>query len=667
MRSNFNVSDNLPALTRLATCIRMLSAQGVEQANSGHPGMPMGAADYAAVLWGGYLRFDPTATDWINRDRFVLSAGHGSMLLYSLLHMFGYDLPMEELEQFRQWGSKTPGHPEYGVTAGVETTTGPLGQGFANGVGMALSQRMMAARYDESLFDGRVYGIVSDGDLMEGVAAEAASLAGHLKLGNLIYLYDDNQISIGGSTDVCFTESVPARFKAYGWQVQEVDGHNMEQIAAALDEAIACTDAPSLICCKTTIGKGSPAKAGSCGVHGAPLGAEELSNTGQALQWDEAPFTVPDDVRSFCESCVTDNKAVHSAWQESFAHWQKENAGLATTLKQQCERTIPESLHAALLAEFSEGVTEASRVMSGKAIQVLAKHLPGFIGGSADLEPSTKTLINDADDVQAGAYHGRNLRFGVREHAMGAMVNGFAYSRHWIPFASTFLVFADYMRPTLRLAALSHLQSLFVFTHDSFWVGEDGPTHQPIETLQSLRLIPNLYVFRPADGMETAMCYLKAVELTSSPSALVFTRQGLPPLERTAGAGPEAVSRGAYVVSEHGMSAGEEPELVVIATGSEVHLAQQAVAKVARKVRVVSMPCRELFLEQPDSYRDEVVPPTARVVVVEAGSTSGWEYFTGREGLCIGKDSFGASAPGKVLAEQFGFTVDAVAERIKSL
>lgn len=651
-------------LDRLANTIRFLAADAVQQAKSGHPGMPMGAADMASVLWAKFLRFDPKNPQWLGRDRFVLSAGHGSMLLYSLLHLFGFPLSLQELKNFRQWESKTPGHPEFGWTPGVETTTGPLGQGFANGVGFALSSKMLAARYETDLVGFRVFGIVSDGDLMEGVTAEAASLAGHLKLGNMVYLYDDNHISIGGGTEVSFTESVPKRFEAYGWHVQAVDGHNKKAVSDAIQAAL--QDArPSIICCRTTIGFGSPNMANTAEVHGAPLGEDELRKSKEALGWPaDEKFLIPEDVQNLCENLQQEKQKQAAEWQAAYAAWREKNPALAVQLDAQLERELPVDLEKVLLAEFAEPKKEASRSLSERAIQVIAKHVPSFLGGSADLEPSTKTLIKGSADIQAEHFTGKNLRFGVREHAMGSIANGLAYERCWIPYTATFLVFADYMRPPIRLAALSHLQSLFIFTHDSFWVGEDGPTHQPIEQIESLRLIPNLYTYRPADGLEVAASYLVALERKSAPSALLFTRQNLTPLVREVDFSVEQVRRGGYVV------AGESArEICVVATGSEVDLAIQARAILAKEgiaLRVVSIPCLEAFLEQDLEYRESVVPPMSKKISIEAGRTYGWRRVVGEAGLCLGIDHYGASAPGELLAEKFGFTGPAVADRIRS-
>jgi len=647
----------------LARAIRVLAAEGVEKAKSGHPGMPMGAADYASVLWAETLKFNPQDPAWPNRDRFVLSAGHGCMLLYSLLHLFGYDLPMSQLQQFRQWESKTPGHPEFGHTVGVETTTGPLGAGFSNGVGLAMSGKLLAQQYSPDLFNYRVFGIVSDGDLMEGLSHEAASLAGHLGLDNLIYIYDDNHISIGGDTKVSFTESVPKRFEAYGWHVQSCDGHNQDQIRACLERAIQEKGKPKIICARTTIGMGAPHKAGDAEVHGAPLGAEEMANMKKALGWpSEQAFFIPPDVQSYCAGMVEQKKKAYAEWQTAFKGWSDKNPEKAALWKAQSERVIPSGLKGELLKSLGDVKKDSTRNLSGKAIQVIAKHVPYFIGGSADLEPSTKTYIKDSPDIQANAFSGRNIRFGVREHGMGGAVNGLAYTRSWIPFGATFLVFSDYMRPTVRLAAISHLQSLFIFTHDSFWVGEDGPTHQPIEHIQSLRLIPNTYVYRPADGMEVAMTYMAALESKSAPSVMLFTRQDLPLLERPKGFVPEDILKGAYVVSD-----AEKPQVVFVATGSEVWVAVESAKQLAQKgiqARVVSMPCVELFLKQPEAYRAALLPKGVKRVLIEAGTTVGWERVVGSDALLLGINHYGASAPGGLLAEKFGFTPPTVIEKV---
>lgn len=646
----------------LATTVRMLSVDGVEQANSGHPGLPMGAADYASVLWAYFLRFNPHCPEWQGRDRFVLSAGHGSMLLYSLLHLFGYGLPLDELRRFRQWGSRTPGHPEFGVTPGVETTTGPLGQGFANGVGMALSGKLLSQRYGEDLFGYRVYGIVSDGDLMEGISSEAASFAGHLGLGNLIYFYDDNKISIGGSTRVCFTENVGSRFESYGWSVQKIDAHNPEEAALAIERAQGVTDRPSLIIAHSTIGYGSPNKANTPEVHGSPLGKDEREEARKFFQWPSEDFHVPAEVKAFCASVVENRILEHEQWDRSMAGWRSANPEKAKQLDSQTEREVPEGLERDLVKEFSTSKKDATRNLSGQVLQVIARHVPCLVGGSADLEPSTKTLIKGSPDIEAGEFSGRNIRFGVREHAMGGVANGLAYTKAWIPYTATFLVFSDYMRPAVRLAAISEIQTLFIFTHDSFYVGEDGPTHEPIEHIASLRLIPNLYVFRPADALETAMCYLAALRLKSRPSTILLTRQNVVPVERPSGFVAQDIMRGAYIVANPDVE-----DLVIVATGSEVSLALDAarlLEKGGRRARVVSMPCVEQFMEQEGKLREALIPSKARKVSIEAGVTAGWQSLLGLDSLNIGLDHFGASAPADVLAGKFGFTPEAVSGRI---
>lgn len=653
-----------PNLERLATTVRTLSIDAIQKANSGHPGLPLGAADFTSVLWANYLRCNPRDPAWINRDRFVLSAGHGCMLLYSLLNIFGYDVPMSQLEQFRQWDSITPGHPEFGITAGVECTTGPLGQGAANSVGLALSGKMLAARYGEDLFNYNVYSLVSDGDLMEGVAAEAGSLAGHLKLNNLIYLYDDNNISLAGETSLCFTESVAQRYESYGWFVQTCDGHNMAEVSACLDKALAQQERPSLICCKTVLGYGSPNKKNTHEAHGAPLGPDEVKATKRNLGWPEdAQFLVPEDVKAFIAGQMEEKRAEYDRWQASYASWQQAHPELAVQLTAQLNRTVPVELRDELLATFKDAKKDATRNLSGKAIQVIAKHLPGFVGGSADLDPSTKTAIAGGGRVGYDGFQGKNIHFGVREHAMGSMANGLSYTKAWIPYTATFLVFSDYMRPAMRVGAISHLQSLYLFTHDSFWVGEDGPTHEPIEHIMSLRLIPNLFVFRPADGVEVAMCYYAALQRHNGPSTLMFSRQNLEVLERPEVFVADDVLKGGYEVKVIA-----EPDLVVVATGSEVATVVEAAKSLDAagiKTRVVSMPCVELFRTQDQSYQDALLPRGVKLAVVEAGTTIGWSSLLQRELLPIGIDHYGASAPGEVLAEKFGFTASSIASRLQ--
>lgn len=658
-----------PELARLAAnTIRMLSVDAVEQAKSGHPGMPMGAADYAFVLWSRYLRFHPEDPAWPNRDRFVLSAGHGATLLYALLHLAGFDLPLEELKRFRQWESMTPGHPEYRCAPGVETTTGPLGQGSGNGIGMAIAAKMMAARFntpDFAVVNHRVYGIVSDGDLMEGIASEAASLAGHLGLGNLIYIYDCNRITIDGSTDLTFTEDVGRRFEAYGWHVIHIDGHDYAAIAAAIEEAQAETTRPTLIVAHTHIAWGSPHKQDSAEAHGAPLGPEETAATKMNLGWPLEPsFYIPEEVRRLFADRVAELKAEYEAWQRGFASWRQAHPDLAAQWDRQMTKALPDDLETQLLAAISPNPA-ATRAHSGAVIQRAARLVPGLVGGSADLTPSNLTAIQGARVIRRDDFSGRNFHFGVREHSMGAILNGLALYGGLIPYGGTFLVFSDYMRPAIRLAAMMGLQVIYIFTHDSFLLGEDGPTHQPIEQAAALRAIPNLTVFRPADGVEVAMAWAWALRHTSGPTALLLTRQTVPVLAREMDFDPKSVWRGGYILSDVG---GGQPHLILLASGSEVALALGAKSILSERglaVRVVSMPSIELFEQQPTSYRRQVLPvPPERIVAIEAGRPESWHRFTGPEGLVIGMEHFGASAPYKVLAEKFGFTAEQVAGRI---
>ena len=645
--------------------IRMLSADAVQKANSGHPGMPMGAADMAFVLWARHLRFDPAEPRWIDRDRFVLSAGHGSMLVYSLLHLAGFDLSIEDLKNFRQLGSRTPGHPEFGHTPGVEVTSGPLGQGFANGVGMALGQAMLSARLGPGnpVEDHWVYAIVSDGDLMEGVTAEAASFAGHNRLGRLVYLYDDNQITIDGSTSLAFSgEDVTRRFEAYGWQVQAVDGRDHEGISKAIDGAKADLARPSLIRVRTTIGHGAPNKQGKSSVHGAPLGEEELAAAKEFLGWPQEPrFLVPDDVRALWGEVVGGKVAEHEAWKRRAAAWRGANPDKAALLDAHVNRAVPADLTARLL-EGAEA-SDATRKLSQSMVQKVAALVPALVGGSADLAESNLTDIKGGGGVGPGQYAGRNIHFGIREHAMGSIANGLAYDGHHIPFVGTFLVFADYMRPPVRIAALAGLQTIYVFTHDSIFLGEDGPTHQPIEHLTALRAIPNLHVVRPADGVEVALGWAHALTRREGPTALVLTRQKIARIERTAGLDAQKILRGGYVVAD---PAGAK--VTLLATGSELATAQGAAALLAQKgiaARLVSVPCLACFEAQPEAWRREVIPPGQRVAVVEAGRGIEWWKLAGSSGLVIGIDRFGTSAPEKALAEEYGFTPAKVAARIE--
>ena len=649
-----------------ADAIRILAADAVQQANSGHPGLPMGAADCAFALWGNYLSFDPATPTWANRDRFILSAGHGSMLLYSLLHLFGYDLPLDELKNFRQWGSKTPGHPEFGHTVGVEVTTGPLGQGFANGVGMAIAAKMAAERFNTAAFkpiDHTIYALLGDGCLQEGISYEAAALAGHLKLGNLVYIYDSNSITIEGTTDLAWSEDVAGRFNACGWHVQSIDGHDYAQITAAIAAAKAEIGKPSLIIATTHIAFGSPKCQGSSSAHGSPLGAEEIAATRKNLGWGYGPFEIPNEVQAVCRAQVAAKKAFHAEWQRGFAVWRTANPEKAQLWDRMWNKQLPANLAEELLSVVS-GKDGATRALSGAVLQKVAALVPSLVGGSADLAPSNNSDIKGSPSIQAGAFGGRNLHFGVREHAMGAVVNGMALYGCFIPYGATFLVFSDYCRPTVRLSALMNLQSLYIFTHDSFFVGEDGPTHQPIEHVASLRLIPNVQVIRPADGVETAMMWVSALQHTTGPTAMILTRQKLPVIARAADFNAADVLKGGYVVA-----ATASADVVVMASGSEVHVAVEAAATLAAQgiqARIVSVPCLEQFMAQPQSYRDAVLPAGVPRVAFEAGRSESWGRLIGCDGLFIGIEHFGASAPDKVLAEQFGFTAPQVAEKIKN-
>ena len=645
--------------------IRMLAADAVQQANSGHPGMPMGAADMAFVLWTRHLRFDPAEPRWIGRDRFVLSAGHGSMLLYALLHLSGFDCTLDDLKKFRQHHARTPGHPEFGHLPGVEVTSGPLGQGFANGVGFALGHAMLRGKLGPGspLEEPYVYAIVSDGDLMEGVAAEAASFAGHNALGRLVYLYDDNEITIDGRTSIAFSgEDVTKRFEGYGWHVQSVEGRDHDGIDRAIQAAKAERAKPSLIRVRTTIGFGSPGKAGKSAAHGAPLGEEELRATKKALGWPEEPrFLVPDDVRAFWRELQAEKKRDADAQRAKEKAWRAENGDKAALLDVHVERWAPERLLDRLLDGASGA--DATRKLSQAVVQKIAPLVPCLVGGSADLAESNLTDIKGGGSFSPGSPAGRNVHFGIREHAMGAIANGLAYDGLHIPFTGTFLQFADYMRPAVRLAALSGLQTIDVWTHDSIFLGEDGPTHQPIEHLTALRAIPNLHVCRPCDGDEVAVSWAHALARRNGPTALILSRQKIAPVRRTVPFDPEAALRGGYVVD-----APEGARFTLVATGSEVPLAQAALELLAKKGlngRLVSMPCYECFDAQPASWRDAVVPPALPAAVVEAARGLEWWKLVGRSGLVIGIDRFGASAPDKALAEEYGFTPAKVAERLE--
>ena len=650
--------------------LRVLAMDAVQKANSGHPGMPMGMADVAYVLWTRYLRVNPAHPTWPNRDRFILSAGHGSMLLYGLLYLTGFPLSMEDLQQFRQWGSKTPGHPEYEPHLGIETTTGPLGQGFTNGVGMAIAQKHLAARFDKPgfpIFEHKIYALVSDGEMMEGATHEAASLAGHLGLDNLIYLYDDNEISIEGSTDITFTEDVPARFRAYGWQVQEIDGHDLDAIDAALQVAQTAAGQPHLIVCHTHIAYGSPNKQGSEKAHGEPLGVEEVRLTKEALGWpSQEPFYVPEEVLAFYRQAVERGQAAETAWQALMQQYTAAFPAEAAELQRLLAGTLPAGWEQALPMS-AEGESVATRAASGKVLTALAPIIPELLGGSADLEPSNKTYLKGYGDFQKNQYAGRNFRFGVRELGMAGLLNGLATYPGLRVYGGTFLVFSDFMRPAVRLAALMGLPVIYVWTHDSIFVGEDGPTHEPVEQVMSLRLIPNMTVIRPADANETAAAWKFALEQRTGPVALALTRQNLPTLSRFEQA-MEGVARGGYVLRD---SLLETLDLLLIATGSEVHLAveaQQALAQEGIGARVVSLPSWERFEAQPAAYRESVLPAgVTRRLSIEAGVTTGWQRYVGAAGASIGVDRFGASAPYKVLAEQYGLTTAHVIAEAKAL
>ncbi len=655
-------------LHRLAVnTIKMLAVDGVERAHSGHPGMPMGAADYAFVLWHQYLRYSPSEPSWPNRDRFVLSAGHGSMLLYALLHLAGFELSKHDLESFRQWGSRTPGHPEVGCAPGVEATTGPLGQGVGTAVGMALAERMAAARFNQPDFSPiahRTWAIVSDGDLMEGIASEAASWAGHLKLDNLTLIYDDNRISIDGPTEITFTEDVAKRFRAYGWATRSVDGHDRKEIVDALDWAKAQTGQPTLILARTHIGHGSPNQHDSPSVHGSPLGKEETEATKKALSWPtDEDFHVPEEVRALFSQRTSELEEERKAWETNLEAWKKAHPELAQLWKDFKTRELPQDLYAEITSSLSEK-PNATRSISAEIQQEVARRIPMLVGGSADLAASTKTTIKKSAHITPEDFTGRNFHFGIREHGMGAILNGMALYGGWIPFGSTFLVFSDYLRPSIRVAALSHLPVLYIFTHDSFFLGEDGPTHQPIEQIPSLRLIPNLALFRPADALECAAAWQMALDRQTGPSALILSRQKIDPVKREPSFAKENILRGGYVISEAKTS---PPDLVMIATGSELPLAVEAKSKLEAKgisTRVVSMPCLEIFAAQDEAYRHQVLPPQSRAVAIEAAQGDLWHKWVGRNGLVIGIDHFGASAPDSVLAEKFGFTPERVTERI---
>jgi transketolase len=657
---------------RAINAIRFLAADAVQKANSGHPGLPMGAAAMAYTLWTRHLRFNPQNPKWPGRDRFILSGGHGSALLYALLYLTGYDLPLEQIMNFRQWGSKTPGHPEYGLTPGVEVTTGPLGQGFANGVGMAIAEAHLAAEFNRPGFEvinHYIYGIVTDGDLMEGVSSESASIAGHLGLGKIIYLYDDNHISIDGSTDLAFTEDRAARFEAYGWHVQKVpDGND----TAAVDRAITRAKKdprPSLIACRTHIGYGLPTRQDTAKAHGEAPGQEELDGAKKNLGWPVEPkFFVPGDVLAFYRKAVKRGEKSENTWRKQLQAYLAEYPQLDTELERRMMGELPENWDADLPVFPADPKGMATRAASGKVINALAPHLPELIGGSADLTPSNDTWIKDSPDFQKGTPLGRNFHFGVREHGMGGVINGMSVYGGVIPYGGTFLIFSDYMRPAVRLSALSHYPSIWVYTHDSIGLGEDGPTHQPVEHLAALRAIPNLVVIRPADANEVTEAWKVAISRRHAPTALIFTRQAIPVLDRTIYAPADGLQHGAYVLADMG-DAG--PELILMASGSEVSLITEAGARLASEgvnVRLVSFPSWELFKAQDEAYRSEVLPLEIKTrLSVEAAVSQGWEKWVGDHGDSISVERFGASAPYKIIFENYGLTVDNVILRARQL
>jgi len=666
-----------PQLDQLCiNTIRTLALDAVQKANSGHPGLPLGAAPMAYVLWTRFLRHNPQNPKWENRDRFLLSAGHGSMLLYSLLHLTGYGLPMEELQRFRQFGSKTPGHPEYGLTPGVEITTGPLGQGFANGVGMAMGAAHLAATFNKpnnEVINHFVYAIVSDGDLMEGVASEAASLAGHLKLGKLIYLYDDNHVTIEGFTSLAFSENVPRRFEAYGWHTLTVnDGNNLDEIDAAIREAQAVTDKPSLISVKTIIGFGMPTQ-GTRKAHSDPPGEEAVRETKRHLGWPEdKTFYVPDEASAHFRKALERGPTLENEWHSLVQKYKEENAEQGALLSLMLSGELPANWEEHL-PTFADAKPIATRVASGEVINALAPVMPMLIGGSADLGVSNNTDIKGGGDCEAGSYEGRIFHFGVREHAMGSTLTGISLNGGLIPYGGTFMTFSDYMRPAIRLAALSEVQVIYVFTHDSIGLGEDGPTHQPVEHLAALRSIPHLFVIRPADPSEVSEAWRMAILRRNGPTALALTRQKVNLIDRNKFAAASGLRKGAYVLAEATTPDGASttPELILIATGSEVSLALEARERLQTEVvptRVVSMPCWELFEEQSKDYRDEVLPPSiSKRVAVEAGVPQGWDRYVGPSGVVVGLDRFGASAPGEVVMRELGFTVENVVSKARGL
>lgn len=681
------MSDKNELENKCIDTIRFLAADAIEKAKSGHPGMPMGAAAAAFTLWTRHLKHNPKNPQWPDRDRFVLSAGHASMLLYALLHLTGYDLTLDDIKNFRQWGSRTPGHPEYKHAPGVEVTTGPLGQGLANAVGMAIAETHLAARFnreDEKLVDHFTYVMASDGDIMEGVAAEACALAGHLRLGKLIVLYDDNKVTLAGAASLSSTENTEQRFKAYGWQVQKVaDGNDITAIDRAIKKAKREIEKPSLICVQSTIGFGAPCKQGKCDAHGSPLGADELQKTKEALCWTtDSTFYVPEDVQKYFRKAISRGKKCEKQWQDTLNTYRQKETALAAEFERSTKGDLPDNWESTL-SEFPNGSKDVATRKAGEIVmQAIASKVPELMGGSADLNPSTFTWLKGMGDFQSPLlpkeglhgmvggswdYTGRNIHFGIREHAMGSITVGMALHGGLIPYTATFLTFADYMRPPMRLAALMGLRAIFVFTHDSIGLGEDGPTHQPVEQIMNLRQVPNMTVIRPADANETLEAWKIAISNTSGPTTLIFSRQNLPVLDRSVCGAASGVRRGGYILWE----SAPNPELILISTGSEVSLTLTAARKLTEngtKVRVVSLPSWEIFDRQTQEYRDSVLPPaiTSRIAV-ETGIKLGWEHYVGLQGMIIGMETFGASAPGPVLYEKFGFTVEKIVAAAKEL
>src|SRR5579864_6998607 len=678
-----------PALdNECISTLRFLSVDAVQKADSGHPGMPMGAAPMAYVLWTRFLEHNPTNPAWFDRDRFVLSPGHGSMLLYSLLHLTGYDLPLEQIKQFREWGSITPGHPERGITPGVETTTGPLGQGFGNGVGLAMAEAHLAACYNRpgvEIVNHFTYGIVSDGDLMEGVASEAASLAGHLKLGKLIYLYDDNHVTLSAGTDLTFTEDRARRFEAYGWHIQSVaDGNDLGAIDTALRAARGETQRPSLILVRTHIGYGSPHKQDSFEAHGSPLGVDEVRLTKKNLGWPvEPPFYIPEQARRHFRQAIERGKMAETQWRDRLSTYAGAFPDLARGFQQVIREELPAEWDRDIPVFPADAKGLATRVAGGKVMNAVASRLPALVGGSADLNPSTHTALAGLGDFEPAGmnlcdkqgavdgvwgYAGRNLYFGVREHGMGAILNGLAVHGGTVPFGATFLIFSDYMRPPMRLAALMGLHVIYLFTHDSIALGQDGPTHQPVEQLAGLRAVPGLTVIRPGDANETAVAWRVALQACNHPVALVLTRQNVPTIDRSQFAAADGLRHGAYVLAD---APAGRPDVILMASGSEVGLIMAARQKLEDQkilARVVSMPSWELFDAQPRSYREEVLLPSVPArLAVEAGATQGWHRYVGDHGDVLGVDRFGASAPGDVVMREYGFTAENVCKRAMAL